>query len=214
MLLWLAIVAGPTSDEVDAAMRRVVEAGAYQTALPGQTKAGATPMEEPSLEEDEEFGPSRSDPPSRARQVIGTAAIWVIVGITALLVIAWVVSLARQRGPWREPAAAPASAPAELAAPVMPQADPETMAHAQEWTEAIHATLLLVIADMTQRGLSPAWTSREILRRTKFPPAMRDPLRDLVVLVERSIFAGVATTEADYTRARECGLTCREALAS
>ncbi len=211
MLLWLAIVAGPTSDEVDAALRRVVEAGSYQTALPGRTKAG--PVEEPQPEEEFD-SESRFDPPSRERQVIGKAVIWVLVGITALLVIAWIVGVVRQRVPRREPATVSASAPAELAAPVAPLSDAEALAHAQEWTEAIHATLLLVIADMTRRGLSPAWTSREILRRAKFPQVVRDPLRDLVVLVERSLFAGIATTEADYTRARECGLTCRKALAS
>jgi len=84
--------------------------------------------------------------------------------------------------------------------------DPDKLAAAGRFAEAIHALLLRSLV-LISRRLDSSWprslTSREILRHGKLPAAARADLGQLIQRVEVHHFGGLEPVAADFSRCRE-----------
>jgi len=210
-MLWLLVlVADPGSRDVEAAMRRVLAAGEYQTRLPeaAAPQRQEDPRKRAGFREGERDAPDMLD---QVRGVVGKAVVWILVIVFTVLVLTWIISAYRNR---RRPAPVRRETDAPGPAAPVPLSPPERLAKGGLWAEAIRATLLLLLRDLPKVGTAPSWTSREILRRVRLPGHAMEPLRKLVVLVERCLFAGERASEVDYRHAREYERDCRRELAA
>ncbi len=140
---------------------------------------------------------------------VGGLARLLVYGLIAyalFLVVAW---------GWREMRGGRSASSAEAGADRAPSgsagagslahADPGALARAGRHAEAVHAMLLLVIGHLALRAaktLSPAATSRELLRTLPRTPEEREAFAFLVRQVELSIFGGRPTGTGEYEAAR------------
>jgi len=84
-----------------------------------------------------------------------------------------------------------------------PLGDADRLAAQGRYAEAVHVLLLQTTGQLAERfrvPLQPSRTSREILRVLPLKTELREPLADLVRMVERSLFGGAAVGPADYQR--------------
>ena len=211
-MLWLMVlIAGPDSAVVEAAMHRVVEAGEYQAKLPDAPPDKFEPARKTEPKRPRSSRSKRSD--EQQKSAIGSAIIGVSGLVLLVLTVVWISgAYRRRRRP--EPLAPAALVPAAAPAAPVPVSRPVRLAEAGRFAEAVHATLLLLLRDVPRAGEEPSWTSREILRRVKLRGDAMSALRDLVLLVERSRFAGKAVSQADYENARGLDETCRKEMAA
>jgi len=203
-VLCLLLIGAPSDPEIEAAARRVLADPQYQSELPGR--------DTPSVDDDSDAG---GRAPRDERPRIGRAAAsvlrfvwWFVVAVVAAVGLTWLfreLALPRlaRRSPEEEAPSAPSPAPASR-----PSA--EALAAQGRFDEAIHALLLDVL---DRRVSAPAWTARESLRRLQLETDARTVLRELVVVVERTLFAGERAGEADYVRCRERSRGLREGAA-
>ncbi|MHC4847376.1 MAG: DUF4129 domain-containing protein [Planctomycetota bacterium] len=203
VLLWF-LIAAPDTAAITDARRAVYERGGYQSTIPDR-QADATPSSESrssSRRSRARTTPSRREPVGTA--TIGEAVLGTLAVVLGALALFWIATVWRER---RRVALAVKPAPAPVASPQAvpeePLCDAEKLARAGDYTGAIHATLLLVLAAFADQ-LQPAWTSREVTRTIP-----REEFAHLVELVERTLFGGRAATRDDYERARAWGSACR-----
>lgn len=195
----LLLQGAPTAAEVDQAVHQVLSDAAYQTALPART--GPTTPEEPSDRpgsRDGAFGRDLDGSPG-AFAVIARLVWWILVAVGAATLLLW---LARELGARFDKAPREAAAPGTAARPAPPvRADPDGLAEAGRYGEAIHALLLQVLGELRKRSeVPPAWTSREVAAQVPLADKAREGLRTLVRSVERTHFGGVPADEGEYRR--------------
>lgn len=226
-LVFWSMLLVPDAAEVEAALRRVLAEGEYQTALPLRRPSVPSveveftppprprepdppprpaPPPEPAPAGDP--APARERPPARRQDAedirpAGETILWILASVLAAAVAVYVGRdiLARRRA--RE-ALGEARKPARPAAHVeAPIPDWERLALAGRHAEAIHAILLQALRGIgaARAGLRPAWTSREILSLVKLEEAAHAALRSLVGLVEVTRFGGVPAREQEYRNA-------------
>ncbi|MEM8886149.1 MAG: DUF4129 domain-containing protein [Planctomycetota bacterium] len=198
----LLLFAGPDQDAVESAQRAVFERGGYQATIPGRTAretsgGGSSTGREPDRRDrDSSFDPAM-------RHSIGTALLWVFAIVLAALALLWAFTALRERQRWR---GATEADPGDVEVPhrpvPVPLLDPETLARAGDYTGAIHATLLQVVAKYADR-LRPAWTTREVARA--IPHAEFMPLAEMV---ERTLFGGRPASDEEYRQARAWAAAC------
>jgi hypothetical protein len=224
VILWIA-VALPDAADIDAALRRVLEADDYQTELP-QSRRRPPELEVERRAPEPPPRPERRAPPpeplptrpqpgpepaDRAREPrgdsltpIGPVLFWTLVGVLAIVAAVYVARelVVRRRakdalGGQARTSVAPAAA-AEAPIP-----EHERLALSGRHAEAIHAILLEVLATIgaARAGLRPAWTSREILGLVQLEEAAHRALASLVGLVEVTRFGGTPAREAEYRNA-------------
>jgi len=218
-LIWVLFLV-PSSGEVEAAARKVLENADYQQDMPGEAARPAGDRQADKTRVDGQRRSSRSRPPrihrpSEGEQIVGWAVLWVVGGVMLALLLVWMV---REWGERRNAAASAARPPAvrhEGAATreVMRPGDPEALAREGRFNDAVHALLLGLLLGIEAR-LTASWTSREIARRAKLPEPAAEPFSGLVQLVERGRFAGESLTSADFERARGWARRCEEAFAA
>ena len=83
--------------------------------------------------------------------------------------------------------------------------DPDQLAKAGKFSEAIHALLLrslVLISQRTKLAWPRSLTSREILRQGKIPDSARDKLGQLVKRVEVHHFGGMEPVDTDFARCK------------
>jgi hypothetical protein len=236
LALLVAAVAGPAAaavpaENVDGAVRRVLDAGDYQRELPlpvtseGEGRRGDDPMADPNWWRNEGdsqapdlYRPGAREPgstsfdfdiPPALRQVL-RVLMWIVFLAGGALVAYYLLNEARLFSRWKKGGWQPegangtpsADGPGEGAA-VME--DPERLATRGEYAEAVHVLLLRSIMLVRDRGvvLSPSLTSREILRRAALEDQEKDAFRALVDVTELTHFGGRGATEADFLRCRE-----------
>jgi hypothetical protein len=173
-LLAAVLAAAPATSDVGERARQVLEDGSYQRALP-QAPPPPTPHS---------FDLGIFDFLLHAAGVIAV-----------LLAVAWLV--------WRLAAGRERDVAAPLAGPAaaleVELEEPERLAAAGRYAEAIHALLLETLAALSRAAQLPSsLTSREILQRVRLPERAREALEGLVLAVEVSRFGGVPAGEADY----------------
>lgn len=187
----------------------------FQTELPGRSARAA------EEEEGDEAGGSssvgvRSDrnasvelPVAGALAIGETIAIVFAIGV-GVLALALVAAAVRDRFARRERGAEPVvvlpkGPRAAGGAPGGP-ADPEALASAGLFAEAIRALLLLAVDDVARRrgsAFPAALTSREVLASAALAGDRAQALRGLVLAVERSLFGGAAAGRAEFESARD-----------
>lgn len=131
--------------------------------------------------------------------------LYVLLAVTLVLIVTWIV---------REFVGAPDAAaadgeelgPAKVAGePGALLADPERLAGAGRFQEAIHMLLLVAIRYLSRELPSPphpSSTSRELLRELPMSEEAEDAFRHLVDSVEVSLFGGIEATADDYAGCR------------
>ncbi|MHC4971923.1 MAG: hypothetical protein ACYTG3_06295 [Planctomycetota bacterium] len=196
VVILLLLLAAP-ADRADQAARRILSDADYQTELPeGHLLPGAdAPTDQP-------FDFDAADRQIEAGDAVTTIARlvwWICIGVVAVISLLWLARELAARYERKPPAAAvPAAAPRTAPAAT---ADPERLAEAGRYGEAIHALLLRVLAELRRRAkILPAWTSREVVTHVPLGDAARRGLRALVHAVERTHFGGVAADAAEYRR--------------
>jgi hypothetical protein len=195
----LLLLGAPTEAEVDQAIHEILSDAAYQTALPARTVP--TTPEEPSDRlgsRDGGFGRGLDGPPG-AFAVIARLVWWILVAVGAATLLLW---LARELGARYDRAPRPVAAPGVAVRPAPAvRADPDALAGAGRYGEAIHALLLQVLAELRNRSeVPPAWTSREVAAHVPLAGEAREGLRSLVHSVERTHFGGVPADAGEYRR--------------
>jgi hypothetical protein len=201
----LPAAAVATPEEIEAALRATVEdRTTVQRELPREPDPTATPHDDgkgPKL--DPEEGEGRS---SAAPGVIGTLSrilLWALVVAAVLALVGWLASelLASRR---RAAAGGPVLAPERpLPERLADRPDPDALAAAGRWDEAVHALLtdaLFVLG--TRARITDAMTGRELVASLTMPESARPPLGALVAHVERTLFAEVPADEALFAAAR------------
>lgn len=209
---------GKPAAEVDAALRRVIDAE-YQTELPHE-RAARVGRGDPGRGRlrGRELYPGRpgvraprtySVPAAGGLAQIASLVLWMLVGVAVVMIVFLLVQGLRQRG--REEVAAPEpdaedDGAAERAARVVrPLGDAEALAAQGRYAEAIHALLLRTIEELARTlptSLPHAFTSREIVRRVPMPPRARDALSELVAAVELCYFGARMPGAAEYHTCR------------
>lgn len=139
-----------------------------------------------------------------------TVLMWIAIALVVIALILalfpaareWIAARLLRRG--EHAAEAPRWAPeAGAARALLDEAD--RLAAAGRYAEAVRLILHRSIEDIERwRGdsLRPSLTSRDIAAFESLPDAARAVFRRIVGDVERSLFAGNALEEADWTRAR------------
>lgn len=174
----LAVAAGPTIAPAGELARAVLEDGAYQKELPSRRPP------EPDLSASREF--------TLPRFLLQAAVL-----LAAALALIWLVRhlVGRQD---RDVALPADSGATPLHVELR---EPDRLAAAGRWDEAIHALLLETLAALSRAAqLAPSLTSREILDRVRLPARAREALEGLVLAVEITRFGGAPAGETDYRR--------------
>jgi len=203
-LLWAALAAPP--EDVQRAVERVRASERYQTELPGARREASSPVRGPRATRRTERGRFNPDPgPDVSLAPIGSALLWLVVTALCAALVVWLALewRARSRARAATRALATAPAPADAAAATAPLPDHEVLARKGEFTDAIHAILMLVLRTIgrAHAGMRPAWTSREILRQVTLAEQPQRALTSLVRLVEVTRFGGAAAGEEEYRHA-------------
>jgi len=196
VVICLLLLAAPTPTEVDRAARLVLSDAAYQTELPAGT---ARPDPATSSRTSGRDLPDLDLEAPGALSTIARLVWWILIGVVVAIGVTW---LARELAARFDKTPRPAAAPSVVsrAAPPAP-IDPEGLAGAGRYGEAIHALLLRVFSELRQRAkVQPAWTSREVVTHVPLADEAREGLRTLVHAVERTHFGGVAADAAEYRR--------------
>jgi hypothetical protein len=173
--------------------RRVLEDPAYQRQLP--TPSPETPalphLQLPWL--------------GRLFEILAYAAVAVVAALLAV----WIVRLLLARRSREVGAVEAEEAAADLDVRLE---QPDQLAAAGRYAEAIHQLLLETLAALSRAASLPAsFTSREVLLQARLPARAREALSGLVLAVELSRFGGEPASEADY---RACQARFQEFLAS
>jgi len=200
-LLWVTVMA-PSPAEVEQAVRRVRASGRYQTELPGER--AAAPSETPPRPHTTR--PQRDPDPQGGSDLrpVGDVLLWLLFGALGAAAAVWLVRELQTRRRARAATVPLAAAPREtVAAALAPLPEHELLARRGEYTEAIHAILMLVLSALgrARSGMKPAWTSREILSLVKLEEGAQGALTSLVRLVEVTRFGGAPAREEEYARA-------------
>jgi len=199
-LFWLLsglVLAAPSPDEIERAVRTVFEDSEYQTELP--LEAEPERVETESTGRSSRSGDVDLEAVSAVGQVV-SALWWILAGVAVLFVIGWIVrEIPGRRWERAEAAAAPAPPPEDVATEVP---DPEALAREGRYAEAVHALLLVILARIRDR-LAPSWTSREVLRQVEWRDEVRTELAKLVGAVERSQFGGARVERRHYESCTE-----------
>ncbi|MHC4816493.1 MAG: DUF4129 domain-containing protein [Planctomycetota bacterium] len=197
VVICLLLLAAPT-DRVDQAARRILSDDAYQTELPEGTYRPDTeaPSEPPS---DSDMSAGQIEVPD-AVATIAQLVWWILVGVAAAVALLWLArELAARYEKPPPPAPAAPGAAKETASPA--PTDPDALAAAGRFGEAIHALLLRVLLELRRRArIRPAWTSREVVTHVPLADVAEERLRALVHAVERTHFGGVPADAAEYRR--------------
>jgi hypothetical protein len=139
---------------------------------------------------------------------------WLLILGTCAVVIA---SLVGQQTARRDvslpapPAPTPAPTPAPAAA-AGPAADPEELAAAGRWGEALHALLLSTLATLATRragGLPSALTAREAALALALRPPSSGALGELLRAVESDLWGGRPANSEDWLRGRDAARALR-----
>lgn len=189
----LLLLAAP-ADRADEAARRVLSDTGYQTELPD----GSVLPDPPS-----DPGVAGQIEPTGAFATIARLVFWILAGVVVVVALLWLArALAARYEKKPQAAAAPVAAASKETPPVL--VDPEALAGAGRYGEAIHALLLRVLVELKQGAkIRPAWTSREIVTHVPLADPARDGLRGLVDAVERTHFGGAPADAAEYRRRAE-----------
>jgi hypothetical protein len=141
-------------------------------------------------------GPPESPPRGIALPAPPPALVLAVLGLAVAVTLAFLLRRLPEAAVLQAP---PPPRPAERARPARPKAagEPEQLARAGRFAEAIHALLLRALAGV-EVGERPALTSREVLRAAKLDPDSRAALGELVRAVERTLFASRRAAAADY----------------
>ena len=195
VVICLLLLAAPTPTEVDHAARRVLSDAAYQTELP----AGTARPDAGTPSRTDRDAPDLDFEASGAVSTIARLVWWILIAVVVAIGVAW---LARELTARFDKTPRPAAAPSVVARDEPPaHIDPDGLAGAGRYGEAIHALLLRVFSELRQRAnVQPAWTSREVVTHVPLRDAARKGLRTLVHAVERTHFGGVAADAAEYRR--------------
>lgn len=135
---------------------------------------------------------------------ISRILLWVVIGVAVALALMWLVKAVVERGESSQRDAR-RKADGDTDASALPLPDPEALAAAGRFEEAVHALLLHALAHLGERpeiALAPSWTSREILRRVSLEEGPRGALSELVQSVERCHFGGRPAERADFEQCR------------
>ncbi len=183
--------------------RAILSDGGYQTDLP--RGASTAP----------EAHPGRR---AAAPEVGFPTAIPVPRGVLPLTALVTVVAtglwlLLRRLDPTLGLGPVSSGAPAASAFPQLaPTDDPEALARAGRFSEAIHALLLGALREVSPNAQPPlAWTSREVLRSAALRPEARTALTPLVGAVEAVHFGGAPAGPDDYAASAAMYRRFREA---
>ncbi|MEK7270191.1 MAG: hypothetical protein AAB215_04520 [Planctomycetota bacterium] len=195
-----AFLAAASPADVPLKARDVLASPEYQTDIPGD-------LAPPPIEREREPRRRRLSPPLLIPAFVANAVyvlLW--LSIAAVLCIVAVALYRNLRpppvldGPIRVD---PGRAPAGPRPHIPPGLDPEALAQAARFPEAIHAMLLISIDAVARFARwSPAWTSREILRAPGLPTNARTPLGDLVSAAEACHFGTSQPGPEEYGRCR------------
>ena len=198
LLVVAAMAPQASPDAVRDAARSILSSSEFQRELPeastGETsEVSAPPVSVPDL-------PAA---PLSALSVVAQALMWVLIVVSAGLVLAFLVH--QWRAPGRDPTDARTDGVTSSAVPdfATVPADAEALAAQGRHAEAIHVLLLATLDEMRRRlslPMAPAMTSREVAGRVPLPGPAREALRSLVAAAERAWFAGVPAGSADWER--------------
>ncbi len=208
--------AAPADADVEAAARRVLEPGEYQTSLPSPEPIGPRtpprrtrrPDRDRTWERDRS-GDDSSSPSSSGSSgdtnlgPVAKALFYLLIGVTviaiALMVGRW---LSQPKQANVRVKVATATGPTQGPLPPPPLSEHERLALEERYDEAIHVLLLNALAPLRQ-SYSDALTSRELLARVGLKPPAEDAMRGLVVAVELSHFGAISASRAEYDAAVE-----------
>ncbi len=199
MAAWLAAAAQAPRD-AGAAARRVLEDPSYQRELPGD--AVRRVLENPTYQRELPAEAPPVDLPNLELSWLGRLLeilFWAVVIVVAAVLVVWLVNrLLSRRARDLEIAVDDADAPV-----LDVRLDqPDRLAAAGRFAEAIHQLLLETLAALSRASQLPAsFTSREVLARVALPARAREALAGLVQAVEISRFGGAPATADDY---QEC----------
>ena len=176
----------------------VLAGGQYQTEMPDtpETSDAPSPLE------------PRSPPKESYSGSVGETLLWVLIAAAAVLLVAFLVKLAREWRPEAVVADAAVTLPTGDGAPVASRslAAADRLAAAGDFGEAVHV-LLLSGLDALRRSRAAAatasLTSREVLQRAALPEAASSALSHLVATAELSHFGGRAMSQGDYRVCRD-----------
>jgi hypothetical protein len=194
-----AVAAAPSAQAVrDAATAEL--ASGYQTALPDEATVEAAARKKAGLRRRVDAPPAPA--PSPLADVAG-AMVWVLAGVGALLVLAWLLRdlLGLGTRPVRAAVDARPDDATVRAVVAAPLRDAEALAADGKFGEAIHVLLLRTLAALIERGrrrVPPSLTSREIIAAAELPADADAALRGLVSAVEVSHFGGQEPAAAEW----------------
>lgn len=175
-------------------------ASGYQTALPDEAAVEAAAKKKAGLRRRVDAAPAPA--PSPLADVAG-AMVWVLAGVGALLVVAWLLRdlLGLGTRPIRAAVDARPDDATVRAVVAAPLRDAEALAADGKFGEAIHVLLLRTLAALIERGrrrVPPSLTSREIIAAVELPADADAALRGLVSAVEVSHFGGQEPAAAEW----------------
>ena len=202
----------PSSEEIRQSLDEVTKSLDVQRQLPNEKEI----HERESQYERRRDQWSSGDDSSYSITIPAPAAIWgllqwVLIGLVVIALVGIIAESVAQE--WHERRSNSVRAPGVAAgesSPVagsaeMALAKAEALAAAQQYGEAMHyvlsAALILLARDMGEEA-PDSFTSRELLNVGKITPAARQPLRSLVVSVERAWFGKNPANPEDYQNAR------------
>jgi len=186
------------------AAREILAADVWQKELPGVDVSA----EEPAPREERRFSRGSGGSPAGAvtRGFFEILLIGAGCAVIALIVVEVFARARFGRGGTLAPGDAVAAGAGAAATDLrIDLHEVEALASRGQFAQAVHLLLVRVLSELVaKRGvsLSPAWTSRDVVRRVALPPDPAAALEALVAAVEISLFGGRAVTEEDYRRSR------------
>ncbi|MBI5849860.1 MAG: hypothetical protein HZB39_02300 [Planctomycetes bacterium] len=198
--------------------RAIATRGGYQIELPGAASrefresrgdgGGSTLQSDGAERREPAWSPG---PQQRESAKPGLNALWILLGVAAVLIVARAVRLARGRITRdvvfrADPAGSAATAPADFDPGDTPLTAAERLARDGHFARAVRALLAGTIDALRSHGTAGvprSMTGRVLVRSAPLRDVARQALLTLVDEVERTLFAGRDAGAADFARCAE-----------
>lgn len=193
ILLGGLFLGAPPIEDVNRAVRAVLEDRSIQSSFPGENAPRPGPV---STRPPPDPTPAPSPPTASP---FATVLMWTLIAVGVALLGLWLV---RSLGGYQREVSIVVT-PDEATSPRAPPAgalpDARALAEAGRYEEAIHGLLLVALEALDRRTALPgSLTGREIVREAAVPDGARDAVGHLVGAVEISLFGGRPLGREEY----------------
>lgn len=210
--LLLVLLLGPAqADDPGAVAREILAGGGQQSELPegsgaAQASRGGPTERADAPDREPESAPSRDDASSAWRlppalvQFFLNGLLWAAIVFVGIVLVLLIVGRVRDGpAPARSVESTP-TATTRARGPISEEAleDPEGLAAAGRYGDAIHVLLLRALRGLPRASFAPGATAREIVAAAALDARRRAALSGLVQAVERCLFAALVPVREDY----------------